>query len=51
MSPVTNPLKSYAIVDSKGKIIEYFRTKAAAMQMKWRYEDILYTKLEIIKLE
>ncbi len=50
MSPITNPLKSYAIIDSKGKIVETFRTKLAANQMKHIYEKAYYEELNIIKL-
>ncbi len=50
--PIMNRKKTYAIVDSKGKIIEPFRTKQAARQSipKIR-ENRLYEEVELVKLK
>ena len=46
-----NPKKTYAIKDSKGKIIEPFRTKQAATIRKPIIEkNLLYEKVEIVRI-
>lgn len=42
---------TYALVDSKGKIIDRFRLKEAARDLKRYHEKRLYCKLEIVKLK
>ena len=43
-----NRLDSYAIVDSKGKVVGTFRTKATALEILSYFQKDFYDKLKVI---
>jgi len=45
-----NQEKTYALVNYKKEIIEYFRTQQTARQFKKYYEDLRFEKLEVVKV-
>ena len=46
-----NEPKTYAIVDEENKVIEYFRTKFAALNMLSENQGNYFVKLKVVRLE
>ncbi len=46
-----NELETYAIVDEDNKVVEYFRTKFAAMELLVENQGRYFEKLKVVKLK